>query len=482
LAKESTTEGGSASSQKAQRKPITIDIPAAEVGRKPGAEGSKNSAQAESSSADATSDLATEAASSGKPQASPAAAERKAAEERKAGAAKPEPVIPSAFATGAAGRSGSAAAASSASRSESPAGPRPASSWPLLLVAVAGAVVAAMVIIALLFSGYLVRPDNAVKTVEAAEIAALKDDVAVLKQAGTSDDVAPLKEELAALQGSVAELAKRPASGAADPAMLKAIQDRLAALESTGGEVTPGADVGPRVDELAKDVAALKGVAPVDTKSLEDSIAKLRQELDALAARADKLPDEARIAAIETKLDQTSRQIASAAALAPAVAADALADALADGRPYAAELAALKTLGADATAIDALAPQAEKGLPTIAALREQFEAAVQSVALASPIPENAGTVDRLLESARGLVAVRPARPTEGADPEAIISRIRGALAAGDLKAALAEWSTLSESIKSATAEWARLADARQKADDLVAEVRSAALAGLVPGQ
>ena len=107
---------------------------------------------------------------------------------------------------------------------------------------------------------------------------------------------------------------------------------------------------------------------------------------------------------------------------------------------------------------------------------------MQSVALTSPIPDNAGTVDRLLESARGLVAVRPARPTEGADPDAIVSRIRGALAAGDLEAALAEWKTLPDSIKSPTAEWARLAETRQKANNLVAKVRSAALSGLESGQ
>ena len=77
---------------------------------------------------------------------------------------------------------------------------------------------------------------------------------------------------------------------------------------------------------------------------------------------------------------------------------------------------------------------------------------------------------------------RAARPTEGDDPEAIISRIRGALNAGDLKAALAEWSTLPDSIKSPTAEWAKLAEARRAADDLVAEVRRAALSGLEPGQ
>ena len=148
------------------------------------------------------------------------------------------------------------------------------------------------------------------------------------------------------------------------------------------------------------------------------------------------------------------------------------------GRSFESELAALKALGADAQAIDALAPHAETGLPTIAALRAEFDQAMDQVALATPIPENTGTINRLLESARGLVEVRPAHPTEGNNPGAIVARIRGALAAGNLKAAFAEWNALPDTIKAPTSDWAKAVEARAAADDLVAQVRAAALSGL----
>ena len=67
--------------------------------------------------------------------------------------------------------------------------------------------------------------------------------------------------------------------------------------------------------------------------------------------------------------------------------------------------------------------------------------------------------------------MRPAHPTEGTDPGAIVARIRGALDAGDLKRALDEWNTLPDTIKTPTADWARQAEARAKADDLVAQVQ-----------
>jgi hypothetical protein len=87
-------------------------------------------------------------------------------------------------------------------------------------------------------------------------------------------------------------------------------------------------------------------------------------------------------------------------------------------------------------------------------------------------------VERLLESARGLVEVRRAGPTTGADPEAVVTRVRAALAAGDLQTALGEWKALPENARAATAAWAERAKARLAADRLVAKLRGEALARL----
>jgi hypothetical protein len=78
--------------------------------------------------------------------------------------------------------------------------------------------------------------------------------------------------------------------------------------------------------------------------------------------------------------------------------------------------------------------------------------------------------------------VRPAHPTEGADPAAIVARIRAALDAGDLKTALAEREALPDNAKAATAPWAADAQARNDADALVATLRAESLARLEAGQ
>ena len=429
LANDQTSQDDRASPQKPRRKPLTIDLPAEEVARKPGDAGvAPNASSASTASASSTASAASANPREGKEATS---APLKGGE--RSTSSQP---IPSAFAAKISGGSG---AAKSEAPPDAEAGGR-SSLIPILLAGAAGGAVVAIAF-GLLFSfGYLVPPQGAENEV-GDEIAVLKGELDSLKQ--QPDHLAPLQEEVSALQKSVSELTGRPPSAGPDPAALKEIEDRLAAVEIAREAAPPGTDFAPQIAAIARDVEALKNVAPPDTTSLQSDMSALqsnigavKQQVDALSAGLANVPKEERVAALEAKLDETSERIASAAALAPAVAADALAGALDAGRPFESELAALKALGADAQAIDALAPHAATGLPTIAALRAEFDQAMDQVALATPIPENTGTIDRLLESARGLVEVRPAHPTEGNDPGAIVARIRGALAAGDLKTAL----------------------------------------------
>jgi hypothetical protein len=358
----------------------------------------------------------------------------------------------------------------------------------LLFAALVGGAIAAAVIVALLRAGYLlpIEGDNPPDTTSS-DIAALQSEVAALK--GASDPVAPIKEQIAALEKSVADLASQAPATSPEPAQLKALEDRLAAIENTPPTAVPTANLEPRIAALAQDIAALKNAAPPDTTALQSDVASLHQQLDALSARLEKLPQDDRVAAVESKLaetttrvDEIGRTTNNAAALAPAVAADALQAALDSGRPFKNELAALKGLGVDAASVDALAQQAQTGLPTVADLRQRFEQAIASVTLEKPIPENTGAIDRLLQSAESLVSIRPAHPVAGSDPGAIVARIRAALDVGDLNSALAEWDALPDAIKASTADWANLAKARLAADGLIAQVRSDALSKLGVGQ
>jgi hypothetical protein len=479
LANEPDSEEPSAS--KPKRRPITIDLPAEEVGRTPA---SSEAAASSAASAEAAGPAAPEPAS-GPGQAPPDKASAGPAADKTPGTSADAKAaagqeIPSAFATR---KSGTGGPPPKWRPIDDPPPPR-RSFAPILAGAIAGAAVAAIIVIALVLSGYLSpKSDDGLS----AEIEALKGEVASLKQAGPDDGLASLQQQVAALEQKVGAAPASPAGPT--EAQLKDVQDRVAALEQGGGEAGSVDKLKAQLAKLTEDIAALKNAVPADAASLESALVPVRERLDQLSTRIDELstevdaaPGEERVAAIEGKVDATAQKIDLAAALAPAVIADALDAAIGSGRPFSNELSALKNLGIGGDSVEQLGPDAEAGVATFAELRVDFDSQIAATDLTPTAPETTGTIDRLWQSAQGLVTVRPSHPTEGADPGAIVARIRGALDAGDLKRALKEWNTLPDTIKTPTSEWAGRAEARVKADDLVAAVRSEALSKLGAGQ
>ena len=421
------------------------------------------------------------AAEFGAPPPPPAAEERLS---EAAAAPREEPVIPAAIAP---------ASAAGAERRA----PRP-SFASLVAAALVGGAIALAGAYLLGRVGYLSpdveRPDFA------AEIAGLRTELARLEAsaaAQTGDDLAPLREQIGALEGAVGELRSAAPADAAGTEALAEIQGRLAELERQASEPRPNMSgdieaLRSEIAALATELQSLAGTVPLDLSNVDASLAELRQEIARLSDGLAKAVPADRVAALEAAVEALRGEatglqstlgdlrgsVERAAALGPAVAADALAAALESGRSFVSELVALKTLRLDPEAIAGLEPHAETGLPTLAELSAGFDAAAETIALGTPVPEGAGTLDRLLTSARGLVEVRPVAAAKGAAPAAIISRVRTALAAGDLETALAEWNALPEHARAATADWARQAEARRHADELVARLRSDALSRL----
>ncbi len=473
MAKNSTGQRGHGAPQ--SRKPVTIDLPAEEVARKE-AESAAASAASAKPAGEMSGKPASEAPSQGaKPDPAQAqkneepATKANAAPKRDEGGKPVEPPTPSAFA--------------SARRAEKPASAsappsRGTSFVALIAAALVGGAVVALAVVALALTGFF-RPAAQEAPDFSGEIAALKHDVDGLKATAAKNDLAPLREDIVALQQSVDALENTPAPEAPDEDALQKLGDRVTQLDQ-------------RISQIGAAGAASGGAAAPDLSGVTSALDALRQQLGALSTKVDGLPSadrvqsieasvqamETRIQSIETDLAKVSGEMDIAHALAPAVAADALAAAIESGRPFASELAALQGLGVDAGKLATLKPDAETGLPTLAAIRAQFETEMEGIDLATPLPEGTGPIDRLLQSARGLVEVRPAHPTEGADPAAIVTRIRAALAAGDLKTALSEWNVLPDAVKAKTADWAKRVEVRAAADDLVAELRASALSRL----
>ena len=233
--------------------------------------------------------------------------------------------------------------------------------------------------------------------------------------------------------------------------------------------------------------ARLNGLeAKVDSGAAQ--VAKLQSALTSLP-KVDLGPLQAATATLDTRVAGLEAQLAApkngarltearavgsadeAKATPLALVGQAIQGAIADGRPYGAELDALKALGAEPETIAKLSPMAAQGAPTAASLKHDWDAVQGDVLAAVKPPESGSALDRLTASARALVKVRRVGAMQGDDPAAIVSQIDAALDAGDVTAALAAWNRLPDAGKDPSRDWASSArsevDAASAAQSLV---------------
>lgn len=244
-------------------------------------------------------------------------------------------------------------------------------------------------------------------------------------------DLTPLRSEIDGLKAEIARLSARPADAPAAPA------------------ISP-ADIDQRI---ASAVTAARDAAERRIAELDAQIRAARTALTELAPK---------VSSLETSRGQAGDSGRRAALV---VSLGALRAAVERGQSYAAELRAAAALGLPADAVSALEPQAERGLPTIAALTQRFTALAPELLKAATPPASDGSLlDRLTASAQSLVRVRPVGEAAGDDVPTVIARIEAKLRRSDLAGALADLDKLPERVKTSTAAFAAEARARLGAD------------------
>ena len=98
---------------------------------------------------------------------------------------------------------------------------------------------------------------------------------------------------------------------------------------------------------------------------------------------------------------------------------------------------------------EALRTAATDGVITLASLQDAAPDASRAALAASPTDANAGFGGFLKRQ----LGARSVAPREGNDPDAILSRVEGAVHQGHLTDALAEAKTLPQEAKSAMSDW-----------------------------
>jgi hypothetical protein len=130
----------------------------------------------------------------------------------------------------------------------------------------------------------------------------------------------------------------------------------------------------------------------------------------------------------------------------------------------------------DAPELPALRAHAATGVPSEAEIAAEADAAATAIiAAATPVRQNAGFFERLVDSAGSMVSVRPIGAVEGEGVPETVARMEVAIDGGDLAAALAEFDSLPETAKAAGATFGDKMRARVDAEKLIDQAIAAAM-------
>jgi hypothetical protein len=254
---------------------------------------------------------------------------------------------------------------------------------------------------------------------------------------------------------------------------MKPMAEHVADLDRQNGDNASAAkEARERSEAVAKAMAEVNRADADQDKRHQSAQA----ELAGLASRLD---------AVETLAKAIRDQVAESAApkadepLRFALVAAGLRFALERGEPFAAELAAAKSVGVDPALLASIAPFAATGVPNPPELFRELTGLVpEMLKVSAPAAPEDNYLDRLQAHAQRLVRIRPAGDRPGDDAATVIGRIDRDMARRDLVGVLAELDKLPASAQAIAEPWRKKALARQAATAASAQLVAASFAKL----
>jgi hypothetical protein len=335
----------------------------------------------------------------------------------------------------------------------------------------AGGAVAAL--IGYFAAGYINPPPVAVDNSDQIATLTAKYDAKITLLEGQISDVttAPKPQanvDLTVLQGALdkqaARLAQTEAKLTQALADLKALRgEKAKAPSSSGGGVSSATTA--LIKQYGDEIATLK--AQVEAQGVD--MTDLSDRMETVSAIASHT-----IAEAQAKVDELTKNVAnSAKSVDLALAKERLIAAVESGKTYGALLSQVADeTGANIPA--ALTETAATGVATLEQLRKDFPAAARRALKTSLQTEaGGGLTDKLTAYLKAQVGARSLEEREGDDPDAILSRIEGALSRGELAAAVEQAQQLPASGLVELSDWLAAAEIRLKVEAALQELSSA---------
>lgn len=272
---------------------------------------------------------------------------------------------------------------------------------------------------------------------------------------------------------------------------LAALNQRIGALETASPAAAPDgasldlsgveADIAALAQRLDQVSATPAGAGdPAEISALRTELVGLGTRLDELGARLGTA--EAELRTLDTTVTQTTATLADqptdiGAVLQLPLILSGLEAAFASGRPYEAELAALRSALPQTPVPTIIANGALSGLARPDVIASRFDAALPALLASQPGNPDAQWQDGALDWFGAMIALRPTGEQEGDAPQAVVSRLEGAIARRDFAAAETLVNQLPEAMRTVAGDLPALIGAQAEAGRFLDALRAQALAG-----
>jgi hypothetical protein len=306
-------------------------------------------------------------------------------------------------------------------------------------------------------------------TAQGDRLDALSGSVTALQESTTRTQVS-LDATIAQLDAGLSELRQSIADTQAaipepaTPVDLEPIETQLRTLKAQVDAIAAGAS-GADAGAIAESIASLETrISSLTTRlnGVDSTVASLRTDLD--AARQ----------SLSQHIDSALPNEVGPALKLPLILSG-LEGAFASGKPFQAELDSLQIVLPDFVVPSTLAASAPTGLIRPDALYARFETALPEI-LGARDTSGQDWTQNAIDWAKSLLALRPAEEMEGDSPEAIVSRLEGAMERRDYAGALALIDALPQAMRDEAALVSADIRVHAEADKLVADLRARALA------
>jgi hypothetical protein len=297
-------------------------------------------------------------------------------------------------------------------------------------------------------SGPEVPPELAARITKLEEMLAA---MSTADQGSASPHAAALANRLAELQKAMRDVGESAKTG------LSHFEAELSAIRTEGGRLVQ------RLDGLRGEVdERMQGAAKAaDLRPLSGKIAALEQELQSF---------------LKTETDRS----ANASRVVLTLELADLKRAIDRGEGFTEELARVKRAGGNLN-LAPLERYMREGVPTPGELNKSFRPAANAMLDAEAERADAGVVDRLISGARSIVRVRKSgHAPDDTSVEAVVGRMDTALKDGRLADVLANAKKLPPKAALAGEDWVRKVQARQAAEQALADVEVSLKASLAP--